>query len=342
MTVASDRLGGDGGAIALIGESKPMRELKGLIHRVAQTKASILITGESGTGKELVARLIHESGPLRGEPFVPVNCGAIPENLIETEMFGHHKGSFTGAINDKQGLFDIANGGTLFLDEVGELSLSMQVKLLRVLQEKKIRKVGGVSDVSVDVRIIAATNLDLEVAVRDGKFREDLYYRLNVILIRTPPLRDRGGDIRILAELFLKKSMKRAHKNLLEITPKAFEALEAYTWPGNVRELENVIERAVTLSAESVLDVSALPAVISSRQNKNQGVTSSDSPNVSPKLPSVNFDQNAIHLDQVLSDVERVYLLAALKSAGGSQSKAAKMLGITLRSLRYRLLKQKI
>jgi two-component system response regulator PilR (NtrC family) len=193
----------------ILGESASIKALINLILKVGPTKANLLVIGESGTGKELVARMIHECGPLRDKPFIPVNCGAIPETLIESEMFGHKKGSFTGAVADKMGLFEAANGGTLFLDEVGELPLSMQVKLLRSIQERVIRRVGGNDDIRIDVRIIAATNRDLEAAVKKGTFREDLYYRLNVILIKTPPLRDRAGDVRLLASAFLEKFSKK-------------------------------------------------------------------------------------------------------------------------------------
>jgi transcriptional regulator with PAS, ATPase and Fis domain len=230
-----------------------------MIEKVAPVKTSVLIIGESGTGKELIARMIHERSAVRGKPFVPVNCGAIPETLIESEMFGHKRGSFTGAVSEKQGLFEVAHTGTLFLDEVGELPLSMQVKLLRAIQERSFRKVGGTEDIKVDVRIIAATNRDLEIAVNKGTFREDLYYRLNVIQLKSPALRDRPGDVKVLAHAFLKKFSDRAAKEIESLSPDCMLALENWTWPGNVRELENVLERAVTLENDNQLSLHSLP-----------------------------------------------------------------------------------
>src|SRR6185437_12395927 len=243
--------------VNILGDAPPVKALLGLIHKVASTKTNVLVIGESGTGKELVARMIHEQGPLKDKPFIPVNCGAIPETLIESEMFGHKRGSFTGAVSEKVGLFEAAHTGTLFLDEVCELPLSMQVKLLRALQARVIRKVGGNDDVKVDVRVIAATNRDLEAAVAGGTFREDLYYRLNVILIKTPPLRERRTDVPILAEAFLSKIANKYKKNIDGFTPDVLRALQEYPWPGNVRELENAIERAVTLENGSKIGSSS-------------------------------------------------------------------------------------
>jgi two-component system response regulator PilR (NtrC family) len=323
----------------ILGQSASIHALKALIHRVASSKTNILIIGESGTGKELVARMVHDSGPLKSKPFVPVNCGAIPENLIETEMFGHHKGSFTGATSDKEGLFQVANGGTLFLDEVGELPLSMQVKLLRAIQEKRIRKVGGLEDSAVDVRIIAATNRDLELAVKKGTFREDLYYRLNVILIKTPPLRERRTDVLLLANHFLRTSASKSKKSIQAFSPEAVAALEGYPWPGNVRELENVIERAVTLESHSLIGLASLPQVVREARSREQG----EEPGVSERkgiyLPSPDFESETLNLEKILEDVERVYLIAAMSRAGGAKKKAAALLGLTLRSIRYRLIK---
>jgi two-component system response regulator PilR (NtrC family) len=313
-----------------------MQELKKLILQVANAKTNVLIIGESGTGKELVARMIHDSGPFKSHPFVPVNCGAIPENLIETEMFGHHKGSFTGAVSDKMGLFEVANRGTLFLDEVGELPLSMQVKLLRAIQERVIRKVGGISNISVDVRIIAATNRDLEAAVKKGTFREDLYYRLNVILIRTPPLKDRSGDVRLLAEKFLEKFAQRAEKKILGFEESSLVALESYSWPGNVRELENCIERAVAMESGSQIQLSSLPQVLQTVKLPTHGKKSQQKEII---LPAPEFTNGSLDLDKILGEVEKTYLLAAMERAGGTRKKAADLLGITLRSMRYRLKK---
>lgn len=329
----------------LLGKSPEMAALLEMIRRVAGNKTNVLITGESGTGKELVARMIHDSGPLKNESFVPVNCGAIPENLIESEMFGHRRGSFTGAVSDKTGLFEAAQGGTLFLDEIGELPLGMQVKLLRAIQERSIRKVGGNEDIRVDVRIIAATNRDLEAAVSRGTFREDLFYRLNVIMIRTPPLRERRGDIRLLAEAFLKKFSEKFGKRIEGFDPQALAAIESHSWPGNVRELENVVERAVALEGGTRVAPESLPAAIlqsvrsapSGNQAQSVGVGSAGGDLI--RLSAPNFAQGPIALDEILGEVERAYLLRALEHAGGVKKKAAELLGITFRSIRYRLKK---
>lgn len=328
----------------ILGESPAIHELKKMIQRVASAKTNVLIIGESGTGKELVARMIHEMGPFSSQPFIPVNCGAIPENLIETEMFGHQKGSFTGAVANKMGLFEAANRGTLFLDEVGELPLSMQVKLLRAIQERVIRKVGGLDDITVDVRIIAATNRDLEAAVKKGTFREDLFYRLNVILIRTPPLRDRPGDVQLLAKKFLSQFTKKANKAIQGFEDAALSALQNYSWPGNVRELENCIERAVTLESGEQIRMDSLPVVLqkSEIQHKlkgEQGVGQSAQSVQEIRLPAPDFSHGNLDLDRILGEVEKTYLFAALEKAGGVKKKAADLLGITFRSMRYRLKK---
>jgi two-component system response regulator PilR (NtrC family) len=235
----------------IIGESKALRDLLKMMERIASTTSNVLVIGESGTGKELVARQLHDWSDRAKKPFVAVNCGAIPENLIESELFGHKRGSFTGAVADKPGLFEVASGGTLFLDEIGELPLSMQVKLLRAIQSRTIRRVGGNEDQKIDVRLIAATNRNLEKMVADGTFREDLYYRLNVLMLTTPPLRERREDIPILVEHFFKKCAAKFGKELQGVTPEAMHALENYAWPGNVRELENQVERAVALETET-------------------------------------------------------------------------------------------
>jgi two-component system response regulator PilR (NtrC family) len=326
----------------ILGDSPPVRALLALIERVAGSKTNVLIIGESGTGKELVARMIHDRGPLRGKPFIPVNCGAIPETLIESEMFGHKKGSFTGAVGDKLGLFEAASGGTLFLDEVGELPLSMQVKLLRAIQERVIRKVGGTDDIHIDVRIIAATNRDLEAGVAKGTFREDLYYRLNVLLIKTPPLRERRGDVRLLAQVFLRRFADKQGKALTGFAPDAMAALEAFNWPGNIRELENIVERAVTLENGTEISLSSLPAnVIGAKAPLAGGAPVSGLPAATTelRLPAPNFASGPLNLDAILADVERAYLVAALEHAGGVKKRAAELLGITFRSMRYRLKK---
>jgi two-component system response regulator PilR (NtrC family) len=336
----------------ILGQSTAVKEMVSMINRVAGTKTGVLIIGESGTGKELVARMIHTAGPLKDKPFVPVNCGAIPETLIESELFGHRRGSFTGAVADKPGLFEAANGGTIFLDEVGELPLSMQVKLLRVIQERNFRKVGGTDDIKVDVRIIAATNRDLEAAVAKGTFREDLYYRLNVILIKTPSLRERKGDVRLLSEAFLKRASERHKKPLSGFAPDAMAALEAYTWPGNIRELENVIERAVTLESGASVSLGSFPAGLieavaarlRSSASESASRKGSEPAGGAPgprtiTLPAPDFSRGPIDLDAILGEAEKSYLQAALAHAGGKKKKAAELLGITFRSIRYRLSK---
>jgi two-component system response regulator PilR (NtrC family) len=326
----------------IVGESKPVKELLEMIERVASSKTNVLIFGESGTGKELVARKLHELGPLRGKPFIPVNCGAIPETLMESEFFGHRRGSFTGAIAEKAGLFEVAHGGTLFLDEVGEIPLSVQVKLLRAIQERSFRKVGGTEDIRVDVRIIAATNRDLEDAVRKGTFREDLFYRLNVIMIKTPPLRDRKGDVTILAQAFLKKCAEKNRKTAITgFDPKVISLFEKYSWPGNVRELENAVERSVTLTTDGKIGLECLPAtfqVMISGIGELRGASNqSDGSLKELRVPAPDFSKGKVNLDEILGGIEKTYLLAALEYTGGVKKKAASLLGITFRSIRYRL-----
>jgi len=335
--------------LRILGDSPPIKALLNMINRVAGTKTSILVIGESGTGKELVARMIHEQGPLKDKPFIPVNCGAIPETLIESEMFGHKRGSFTGAVAEKMGLFEAAHGGTLFLDEVGELPLSMQVKLLRALQERVIRKVGGNDDVKVDVRVIAATNRDLEAAVAQGTFREDLYYRLNVILIKTPPLRDRKSDIPLLANHFLKKVSAKYKKTYEGFEPEVMLAMQNYAWPGNVRELENTLERTVTLETGTLISRHSLPhAVLASLKAGLVSIaTAANGPSLTGlvssgkeiRLPAPDFTKGSINLDLILGEVEKTYLISALEHTGGVKKRAADFLGITFRSIRYRLKK---
>lgn len=358
----------------ILGDSPATKEMIRLIERVATSKTNVLIIGESGTGKELVARMIHEAGAMRGHPFIPVNCGAIPENLIESEMFGHKRGSFTGAVSDKMGLFEAANQGTLFLDEVGELPLGMQVKLLRAIQERSFKKVGGTDDVKVDVRIIAATNRNLEDGVKKGTFREDLYYRLNVILIRTPPLRERRTDVRLLANAFLEKIAKKFNKPLQGFTEEVYAIFDRHTWPGNVRELENVVERLVTLESDEWIGPEHLPTqiletvknlgMVEAASGGSPAVTQSQSgfqssnvrsspPGGTPasmnfpgnsggatlNLPAPEFSRGPLNLDEILNEVEKRYLLAALEFNNGVKKKAAESLGITFRSIRYRLKK---
>lgn len=308
----------------ILGQSKPIQELNKLIEKVAAVRTSVLIVGESGTGKELVARLIHDRSAQAGRPFVAVNCGAIPETLIESELFGHTRGSFTGAVGDKQGLFEVANSGTLFLDEIGELPLSMQVKLLRALQEKKIRRVGGVVDISIDARVLAATNRDLQVAITRGTFREDLYFRLNVIQIRTPPLREREGDIELLAHEFLKKFCAKLKKEIKAFDAEALEKLRAHSWPGNVRELENCVERAVALETHETIRAVSLPTQVS-----EGGKSRANDARDELALP--------VDLEKVLKALERAYLEAAIRRGSGKAKEVADLLGLSPKALAQKL-----
>jgi two-component system response regulator PilR (NtrC family) len=306
----------------LIGNSAPMERVLELIGRVADTKTNVLIGGESGTGKELVARAIHDSSDRRDHPFVAVNCGAIPENLLESELFGHVKGAFTGAVQNKSGLFEVAEGGTLFLDEVGELPQSLQVKLLRAIQEKKIRRVGGTGDREVNLRILSATNRRLEEEVAAGRFREDLYYRLNVIEILVPSLRERMEDLPLLVHHFVERYAEELGKPVRGFGDEAMRVLFAYPFPGNVRELENVVERAVALSRSDVIEVDALPpGVVSPRQSGETQLIPPD----------------GVQLDELVNAFESRLLLEALERTGGVKKRAAQLLGISFRSFRYRL-----
>lgn len=316
----------------LIGSSDAMKEVHEMIRKVAGARTNVLITGESGTGKELVARAIHNGGPRADEAFVPINCGAIPETLIESELFGHVKGAFTGASKDKIGLFETAGGGTVFLDEIGELPLQMQVRLLRVLQERTVRKVGGSEDVKLESRVIAATNRDLATEVSAERFREDLYFRLNVIQIGLPPLRERQADIPILAHAFLAKFNDEQDSSVSEISDAAMAALLRHDWPGNVRELENAIERGVTLAAADVLDTSVLPPALRTdapvRQNRN-------ATELGIELP----EEGVFPLNEHLESIESAYLREALQKTGGKKKQAAELLGLSFRSFRYRAAK---
>ncbi len=313
---------------SLLGKSRAMQKVFELIGKISSTRTSVLITGESGTGKELVARALHTEGSRSGQPFVAVNCGAIPEELMESELFGHVKGSFTGAVADKSGLFQEAIGGTLFLDEIGELSLGLQVKLLRALQERKVKRVGANEEQEVDVRVIAATNRELEAEVARGSFRSDLYYRLNVIEVRIPPLRQRREDIGMLVDHFLRRFAGEQDKPVSELSAEALRLLQDYDFPGNVRELENLIERAVTLSPTRVIEPDVFPTL-----------TPSTSMRAATDADSVEILQEGFELDRVLADYERALLLRAIDQSGGVRKKAASLLGISFRSLRYRLAK---
>lgn len=310
----------------LVGNSETMHRIYEMIKRVSQTPTNILVTGDSGTGKEMVAKAIHFNGPLKDKPFVTVNCGAIPESLMESEMFGHKKGSFTGAIADKAGLFEVADNGTLFLDEVGELPLTIQVKLLRAIQERIIRRVGGTEDSKVNVRIIAATNRNLEEMVAQGSFRQDLFYRLNVINIRTPPLRERPDDIPTLATHFLKKYNERLNKTIGGISTEAMEVLKKYDYPGNVRELENIIERTVALEGGATILPESLPPFVNTPSGRKMASSN-----------EIQITEDGIELDKVMGQIEKELLIKAIHTAGGVKKKAAKLLNITFRSMRYRV-----
>jgi two-component system response regulator PilR (NtrC family) len=305
----------------IIGRSSRMQEIFALIERVSRTASTVLVQGESGTGKELIARAIHFASPRSQARFLSINCGALPETLLESELFGHERGSFTGAVKDKKGLFREADGGTLFLDEIGEMSTSMQVKILRVLQEKKVRSVGGHEEESVDVRIIAATNQELEALIEAGEFREDLYYRINVIPIEIPPLRHRREDIPLLADFFIKKYAREMAIETQRVEQDAMHVLESYHWPGNVRELENVIERALALTTSASLSVEDIPAHLRNPTRRKESWV---------VLPAEGMD-----IEEHLESIRRTLMSQALARSGGVQTKAAELLGISFRSFRY-------
>jgi two-component system response regulator PilR (NtrC family) len=313
----------------LLGRSEPMRRIVDLVRRIANTRSTVLITGESGTGKERIARAIHDLSDRAAKPFLVVNCGAIPEALLESELFGHDKGAFTGAVSKHLGIFREADGGTVLLDEVGELATSLQVKLLRVLQERKVRSVGASAEVGVDVRVLAATNRAVEEEVKSGRFRQDLYYRLNVIRIEVPPLRARREDIPDLARHFLARCAAEHDKEVRGFTPDALRVLDGYTFPGNVRELENLVERAIALASSPVIGLGDLPAEVSGA-----------SAQATPRL--LELPDDGCNLDDVLGELERRLLVQALERSGGLRTNAAKMLGVSTRSLRYRLQKHSL
>ncbi|MCD6353772.1 MAG: sigma-54-dependent Fis family transcriptional regulator [Proteobacteria bacterium] len=314
----------------IISSSPEMRKIFTLIPRAASAKSNILIIGESGTGKELVARSIHQRSNRKNEPFLTINCGGIPENLLESELFGHKKGSFTGATTTKKGLFDAASGGTIFLDEIGDLPLSLQVKLLRVVQEKTFTPVGDTQELNVDVRIISATNQDLEGKVIDKKFREDLYYRLNVIQLRIPPLRERTMDIPLLAQYFLEKYSREMEKEIKQISAYAVDALKCYHFPGNVRELKNIIERSVALETSNIILPESL--VLAAYKQGRKEISAFD----------MDIPPEGMDLDEIMNKMEKNLLFKALERSHGVKKKAAELLNISFRSLRYRLEKQGI
>jgi two-component system, NtrC family, response regulator PilR len=310
----------------IIGCSPAIDELKDTIRTVASTASTILVHGESGTGKELVARAVHVCSQRAENPFVSVNCGAFPETLLESELFGYVKGAFTGANQNRRGLFEVATGGTIFLDEIGEMSLAMQVKLLRTLQERTIRPVGGTSEIPVDVRVIAATNRDLQQMVEEKTFREDLYYRISVIPIEVPPLRARQEDIPLLANHFLKRYAPAAGKNILRISDDSIEALLGYDWPGNVRQLENSVERGVAMESGEVLNLSAPEERSKARAAAAAMGAGSADGNVPPE---------GIDMEQYVADLERSMLQSALRQSDGVQTRAAEMLKLSYRSFRH-------
>lgn len=344
----------DNDAERILGSSASMQELKKTIGKLARSQAPVYIHGESGSGKELVANEIHELSPRHKGPFIPVNCGAIPENLVESEFFGHKKGSFTGAVNDKQGLFQAAHKGTLFLDEVADLPLTMQVKLLRAIQERAIKPVGGLEEISIDVRILSATHKSLEHEVAAGSFRQDLYYRLNVIKLKVPPLRDRSDDIQLLANFFLQKIAERWQMSPIKLAQNARNALQAYNFPGNVRELENILERACTLCEDNVIntedlhlpqnaDISEIqftPAMLNNQQASHtiNGSPASDilTPPNTPQHTPEQWTPNTGAGD------ERSMILEALDQTRWNRTKAAELLGMSFRQLRYRIQKYEL
>ncbi|MCB9797684.1 MAG: sigma-54-dependent Fis family transcriptional regulator [Alphaproteobacteria bacterium] len=321
---------------SLIGSSPAMERVYDLVRRVKDARINCLLLGESGTGKEMVARALHYSSNRADQPFVPVNCGAIPEGLIESELFGHKRGAFTGATQDKIGYFQAADGGTIFLDEIGDMPLHTQVKVLRALSMRRVVPVGGVEEVEVDVRVIAATNKDLKEEVAAGRFREDLYYRLNVVRIDLPPLRERQWDILLLARHFIRQYATEYGKAVRDLTPEAAERLMRYTWPGNVRELRNAMEGAVALEEGHLVSTRALPRSLGGYTAPAAPVAADE-----PALPASaeELPDEGVDLDEVLADIERRYLVAALRKCDDNKTQAARLLGMSFRSFRYRLAK---
>jgi two-component system response regulator PilR (NtrC family) len=315
----------------IVGRSEPMREVLDLIERIGPLKTTVLITGESGTGKERVAKALHYGGGTTAGAFVPINCGAVPENLIESELFGHVKGAFTGADRDKDGLFQAARGGTLFLDEIGELPLALQPKLLRALQERRIKRLGAVEEVPVDVRLVAATNRDLEAEVRAGRFREDLFFRLNVVQIDLPPLRQRREDIPVLVAAFLRHFSAEYGRDVGHVEPEAMERLLNFDYPGNIRQLQNIIERGVALASGNVLRISNLPKEVAHAESAPRRVVS--------VKDDGDFPEEGVDLERLVDDFEYGLIARALEKAGGVKTRAAELLGLSFRQFRYKLSK---
>ena len=316
----------------IVGSSTSMQQLKQTIHTVAPTNSTVLVYGESGTGKELVARAIHDCSPRAGEPFVSINCGAFPETLLESELFGYMRGAFTGATQNKRGLFEVAQGGTIFLDEISETSTSMQVKLLRVLQERTIRPVGGTAETNIDVRIVAATNKDLDKLVAENAFREDLYYRISVIPLLVPPLRDREDDIGLLASHFLKKYAAATGKNIRCLDGASLDVLKGYDWPGNVRQLENTIERAVAMETGDELHVELV-----SELPKTRAAAAGNGGS-----PGISIPAGGIDMERYIAGIERSLLQSALRRCNGVQTRAAELLNLSYRSFRHLLKKYEL
>jgi two-component system NtrC family response regulator len=311
----------------IIGKSKPMLKIYDLISKIAQSRASILITGPSGTGKELIAKAIHYNSPRKDRPFISINCGALTETLLESELFGHERGAFTGAVTMKKGRFELADGGTLFLDEIGEMPPSLQVKLLRILQEMEFERVGGTKSIKVDVRVLSASNRDIKEDVTNSLFREDLFYRLNVIHIEVPSLRERIEDVKLLVKYFIEKYRKDEGKNEIELSPEAWKVLFNYSWPGNVRELENIVERAVVLHSGGLISVEDLPSEVSGEQED---------------LDIDRFIPYDAPLQKTLEEIEERLIRRALSRCNNVQSHAAEMIGITKSLIQHKMKKYNI
>jgi two-component system response regulator PilR (NtrC family) len=329
----------------IVGRSPQMQAVYQMIETVAATTSTVLITGESGTGKELVARAIHSMSDRAAAPFVSINCGAFTETLLESELFGYMKGSFTGAVSNRKGLFEAAEGGTIFLDEIGETTPTMQVKMLRVLQERSIRRVGGLEEIAVDVRVVAATNRDLSQMVEDGTFRNDLYYRISVIPIEMPPLRTRRTDIPDLVRHFLEKYSAAAGRPTLEISEEAMRYLESYDWPGNVRELENTIERAVALEHGRIAGLDRRKedtGPLIDRRIKSEWLPERILKYKPRNVTELDLPEEGIDLEAYLAQIEKDYIIRALQRTGGNQTRAAEILNMSVRSLRHLLDKHKI
>lgn len=327
---------GKNGFYDIIGNNAAMKKIFHVISRISKTKSNVLITGESGTGKELIAKAIQKNSANPDSPFVTINCAGIPEPLIESELFGYKKGAFTGAIQAKKGLFEVADKGTIFLDEIAELSPNLQAKLLRVVQEKTFKPIGGTDDISVNTRIISATNRNLEEEVIKKNFREDLYYRLNVIKIHLPPLRERPDDIHLLANHFLKTFAKEQKKDIQKISSYAIDILSKYNFPGNIRELENIIERGVALETSRIILPESLTLSSFKLNTKQNSVSKTHN---SDNMPDISLPQEGVNLQDKLDRIEREYIFQAIEKTSGHKQKAAQILGLSFRSFRYRLKK---